>query len=117
MRIREGSLYQGAEHDLLETLAKKKKLKAETFRSLGDKFQVCPYELQLAAAAEADTVICDYNYVFAPRSALGNLNAISIDQQGSPNLVIDEAHIFLRARWIITLLHYRVLLSTKCVKI
>jgi len=81
-----------AENKLPEILAKNKKLTAETFRTLGLKFEVCPYELQLSAAAEADTVICDYNYVFAPRSALGNTSAISIDQQGSPNLVIDEAH-------------------------
>jgi DNA excision repair protein ERCC-2 len=37
-------------------------------------------------------VICDYNYVFAPRSALGRVKGLSIGQTGKPNLVIDEAH-------------------------
>jgi DNA excision repair protein ERCC-2 len=79
-------------NDLVEVLAKKKKLTAKTFRKLGEEFEVCPFELQLEAAADADAVICDYNYVFAPRSALNKNNVITLDQQGKPNLVIDEAH-------------------------
>jgi DNA excision repair protein ERCC-2 len=81
-----------AQNDLIAVLEKKKKLKAKHFKELGEEFQVCPFELQLDAAQDADTVICDYNYVFAPRSALGRLSLNSFDQQGKPNLVIDEAH-------------------------
>jgi DNA excision repair protein ERCC-2 len=77
---------------LLDVLAKKRKLKARTFRELGEEYEVCPFELQLDAAEEADIVICDYNYVFAPRSAFRRMSAINIDQAGLPNLVIDEAH-------------------------
>lgn len=80
------------EHGILEMLAKKKKLTARIFRTLGERFQVCPFELQLDGAMEADVVICDYNYVFAPRSALRRLTELSVDQDGKPNLVIDEAH-------------------------
>ena len=76
-------------HDIL---AKKRRLRARTFRSLGEIYQVCPFELQFDAAEDADVVICDYNYVFAPRSASGRLAAIGIDQTGKPNLVVDEAH-------------------------
>jgi len=54
--------------------------------------RVCPFELSLDAAVWADVVICDYNYVFAPRSASGRLAAVGIDQAGKPNLVVDEAH-------------------------
>ncbi|HOI17764.1 MAG TPA: DEAD/DEAH box helicase family protein, partial [Geobacteraceae bacterium] len=79
-------------HGILETLAKKRKLKARTFRSLGEKYQVCPFELQIDGAREADVIICDYNYVFAPRSALGRVKELAINQEGKPNLVIDEAH-------------------------
>lgn len=79
-------------HDLLEKMAKKRKLKTRTFLDLGRQYQVCPFELQLQSAHEADVVICDYNYVFAPRSALGRITEISVDQAGKPNLVIDEAH-------------------------
>jgi DNA excision repair protein ERCC-2 len=81
-----------AEHGLVDILSKKRKLTARTFRELGEKYEVCPFELQLDGAEEADIVICDYNYVFAPRSAFGRMAMISIDKPGKPNLVIDEAH-------------------------
>jgi DNA excision repair protein ERCC-2 len=79
-------------YGIKEILAKKRKLKARTFRDLGEKYEVCPFELQLDSATEADVVICDYNYVFAPRSANGRMTTVGIDQTGKPNLVIDEAH-------------------------
>jgi DNA excision repair protein ERCC-2 len=81
-----------AENGIQDILAKKRRLRARTFRSLGETYQVCPFELQFDAAGDADVVICDYNYVFAPRSASGRLAAIGIDQTGKPNLVVDEAH-------------------------
>ncbi len=77
---------------VLAILARKKKLKASMFRELGEQYQVCPFELQLDSAREADIIICDYNYVFAPRSSLSRLKDIAVDQTGKPNLVIDEAH-------------------------
>jgi DNA excision repair protein ERCC-2 len=81
-----------AKHGILDILAKKRKLTARTFRDLGKEYEVCPFELQLDGAEDADIVICDYNYVFAPRSALGRTAMIMIDKTGKPNLVIDEAH-------------------------
>lgn len=86
--------YYGKVHEqgVLALLAKKRKLKARTFRDLGEQYQVCPFELQLDSAREVDIVICDYNYVFAPRSALSRISEIVVDQTGKPNLVIDEAH-------------------------
>ncbi len=79
-------------HGILDMLAKKRKLTARIFRELAEIYEVCPFELQLDGAREADTVICDYNYVFAPRSALRRLPMITIDQSGKPNLLIDEFH-------------------------
>ncbi len=81
-----------ARHGVLDLLAKKRKLTARTFRHLAGEYQVCPFELQFDGAEDADVVICDYNYVFAPRAALGSLASIGVDQEGKPNLVIDEAH-------------------------
>ncbi len=80
------------EQGILDILAKKRRLKARTFRDLGEEHQVCPFELQLDASQDADMVICDYNYVFAPRSAFGRLSTVAVDQVGKPDLVIDEAH-------------------------
>jgi len=81
-----------ARHDLAGQLARKRKLTARTFRELAGEFEVCPFELQIEAVALSDVVVCDYNYVFAPRSALGRATEMAVDQTGKPNLVIDEAH-------------------------
>jgi DNA excision repair protein ERCC-2 len=80
------------ERGLLDVVAKKRKLTARVFRELGSEFTVCPFELQLESAREADMVICDYNYVFAPRSAFSRMTELGVDQEGRPNLVIDETH-------------------------
>jgi len=77
---------------LAGVLAQKKKLKARGFKMLAEAHQVCPFELQLVGIPDADVVICDYNYVFAPRSALGRVATLAVGQAGRPNLVIDEAH-------------------------
>jgi DNA excision repair protein ERCC-2 len=81
-----------AQNDLIQELAKKKKLSSRVFKKFAEDFEVCPFELQLDASSEADVIICDYNYVFAPRSVLGRMPQISFAQEGKPNLVIDEAH-------------------------
>lgn len=81
-----------ARNELPDLLARKRKLTAKTFRDLGETYEVCPFELQLEAAKQADVVVCDYNYVFAPRTAFGRIDAPLLGQEGKPNLVIDEAH-------------------------
>ena len=81
-----------ARHGVVDLLARKRKLKARAFRELGEEYQVCPFELQIDSARLCDVIICDYNYVFAPRSALGRAGGLAVDQIGKPNLVIDEAH-------------------------
>jgi hypothetical protein len=35
--------------------------------TVGQKYQVCPFELSLDVSVWADAVICDYNYVFDPQ--------------------------------------------------
>jgi DNA excision repair protein ERCC-2 len=87
-----------SQNDLLGQLKRKRNLGAPIFRELAEQYQVCPFELQLECAAEADVVIGDYNHVFAPRTALGRVDTNSVGQTGSPNLLIDEAHnLFPRA--------------------
>lgn len=81
-----------SDNDLLDALAKKKKLSARVFKTMGEKYEVCPYELQLEAVNEADVVICDYNYVFSPMSMLSRVPNATFAVEGKPNLVIDEAH-------------------------
>lgn len=81
-----------AENGLLAKLSKKKSLTAKVFKSMAEEHRCCPFELQIDATKDADAIICDYNYVFAPRSAVGRLTGGGLDQEGKPNLVIDEAH-------------------------
>jgi DNA excision repair protein ERCC-2 len=76
-----------------DELARKKRLTAKTFRKVAAKHEVCPFELQLEMADQADVVICDYNYVFSPRNALGRIAHDRLTKKKTkPNLVIDEAH-------------------------
>lgn len=81
-----------AQHDIKAQLAKKRKLTAKVFKNMGEKYQVCPFELQIEACEEADTVICDYNYVFGERSVLGRVRKTDHSVEGLSNLVVDEAH-------------------------
>jgi DNA excision repair protein ERCC-2 len=79
-------------NDLTSVLDKKRKLTAKTFTKLAKEFQVCPFELQFEAVKKADVVICDYNYVFAPRAGLGRVASNFIGIESKPNLIIDEIH-------------------------
>jgi DNA excision repair protein ERCC-2 len=78
--------------DLKNELRKKKKLTSRVMKNMAQKYEVCPFELQLEAIDEADVVICDYNYVFGHQSILGKISSCGLEQSGKPNLVIDEAH-------------------------
>lgn len=80
------------EKNIKEVIFKKKKLTSKVFRLLALEHVVCPFELQLMAVESADVVICDYNHVFANRSALDKVNSIKWEDSGLPNLLIDEAH-------------------------
>lgn len=99
-------------HDVAGELRKKKKITSRVVKNLSEKYQVCPFELQLEALDEMDTVICDYNYVLAHRSPLSRLPEISFEEEGKPNLVIDEAHN-LPAR---TMDYYSPLLSGRALE-
>lgn len=64
---------------------------------MGQQYRVCPFELSLDVAVEADVLIGDYNYVFDPSSYLRRFF------QDTPYndcvLIIDEAHnLYTRGR-------------------
>jgi DNA excision repair protein ERCC-2 len=80
------------QHNLRDVLSSKRKLTAKTFKKLGEEFEVCPFELQLESLKDVDAVICDYNYVFGPKSSLGKLSDSTLAESGLPNMIIDEAH-------------------------
>jgi DNA excision repair protein ERCC-2 len=53
------------------------------------KHKVCPFEFSLDLAYAADTVICDYNYIFDPKVSLKRLFD---DPKKETVLLVDEAH-------------------------
>ena len=53
------------------------------------KHRVCPFEYSLDLAYAADTVICDYNYIFDPKVSLKRLFD---DHKKETVLLVDEAH-------------------------
>ncbi|RYZ73460.1 MAG: ATP-dependent DNA helicase, partial [Proteobacteria bacterium] len=61
-----------ADHKIADQLRSKRKLTAQSFKKIAQKYEVCPFEIQLDAAVDADTIICDYNYVFATNTAFGS---------------------------------------------
>lgn len=80
---------------LYALLTEKDVICREDILEYSEKYRVCPYELSFEAAQWADSVICDYNYVFDPHV---NRKSLFSEQSGSI-LLIDEAHNLLdRAR-------------------
>jgi len=80
------------ENDLINKVTKLRSLSARKLKSLGEEYQVCPFELSVEAIERADVVIGDYNYVFAPRGLIGRLSEPLMKSGEKANLVIDEAH-------------------------
>ena len=58
--------------------------------ALARKHALCPFELALSLAQEADVVVCDYNYVFDPNVYLKRFFQEGI--KGDYIFLIDEAH-------------------------
>jgi Rad3-related DNA helicase len=56
---------------------------------VGQKHQVCPFELSLDVSVWADAIICDYNYVFDPQVYLRRHFA---EDGGAYGFLADEAH-------------------------
>ena len=63
----------------------------EDVEQVARRFDVCPFELSLEAAAWADVVVCDYNYVFDPVVRLKRLTTAPLPGARA-GLVVDEAH-------------------------
>ncbi|HTL73726.1 MAG TPA: ATP-dependent DNA helicase [bacterium] len=56
---------------------------------VGQKHQVCPFELSLDVSVWVDAIICDYNYVFDPQVYLRRHFA---EDGGAYGFLVDEAH-------------------------
>lgn len=82
--------YFGKSKDIIFELMKTgKHLGKEELRKIGEENKICPFELSLDLIEWADSVICDYNYIFDPRVALKRVVENSRDDL---IVLIDEGH-------------------------
>lgn len=62
---------------------------AAILQQLGEKYEVCPFELGLDASLFCDVIICDYNYIFDPKVQLERF----VKQEAYRfTILVDEAH-------------------------
>lgn len=80
--------YKKEAYNLTERLWGKGIIEPASFIKAGDKFKICPFELSLALAQDADVIVCDYNYIFDPEVYLRRF----FDRADEYILIIDEAH-------------------------
>jgi Rad3-related DNA helicase len=73
---------------ILEALGREEITRA-VLEAVGQKHQVCPFELSLDVSVWADAIICDYNYVFDPQVYLRRHFA---EDGGAYVFLVDEAH-------------------------
>jgi DNA excision repair protein ERCC-2 len=67
----------------------REEISRSVLETVGQKHQVCPFELSLDLSVWADAVICDYNYVFDPQVYLRRHFA---EDGGAYGFLVDEAH-------------------------
>lgn len=79
--------YYDKREQALEALFVERSIGPETLESAARRYEVCPFELSLDAAARADAVVCDYNYVFDPMVRLQRFMG-----DDEIDVLIDEAH-------------------------
>ncbi len=64
---------------------------AAAVADVADRHRLCPFELSLDAALEADVVIGDYNYAFSPNASLQRFFG-SPEAAARMTVLVDEAH-------------------------
>ena len=75
---------------IYDMITSEKAMKREDIEEQAIEHQVCPFELTLDLSLWADSVICDYNYVFDPNAYLKRF--FSAGNKGDYLFLIDEAH-------------------------
>jgi len=90
----EKCIYAKGFFDRLQTATKdifqnEKLMKRSVVEHYAEKHKVCPFEFSLFISYFVDVIICDYNYVFDPRT---HLIRYFDEQNYEPLILIDEAH-------------------------
>ena len=82
------SYYDRVKPAIREAL-EREEITRSVLETVGQKHQVCPFELSLDVSVWADVAICDYNYVFDPQVYLRRHFA---EDGGAYGFLVDEAH-------------------------
>ena len=85
--------YDRVNEAIYDLLTSKESFSREQIEIYAEKHRVCPFEMCLDMSLFADTVICDYNYLFDPHVYLKRF--FSEGSQGNYIFLIDEAHNLL----------------------
>jgi DNA excision repair protein ERCC-2 len=80
--------YDRVKPAIIEAL-EQEEITRSVLEKVGQKHQVCPFELSLDVSIWTDAVICDYNYVFDPQVYLRRHFA---EDGGAYGFLVDEAH-------------------------
>lgn len=81
--------YDRINEAILDIVANESSMNRNVIENYARKHTVCPFEFSLDLAYVADTIICDYNYIFDPRVSLKRMFE---EQKKSTLLLVDEAH-------------------------
>ncbi len=68
--------------------SEKTAVELKKIREIAKNYNICPYELSLNYSMLCDVIICDYNYLFDPKSYLRRY----FDRRGNFAFLVDEAH-------------------------
>ena len=82
--------YDRVNKALYELITGYDRIDRSVIEEIAEKYMVCPFELSLDATLFADSIICDYNYVFDPHVQLKRY--FSEGMSGDYIFLIDEAH-------------------------
>lgn len=81
--------YDRVNEAVLDILSNETFINRTTIEEYARKHTLCPFEFSLDLAYVADTIICDYNYIFDPKVSL---KRFFDDHKRNSVLLIDEAH-------------------------
>ncbi len=82
--------YDRVNEALFDLISHEKHITRQTIEAYAERYQVCPYELNLDASSFADLIVCDYNYVFDPNVCLKRY--FGEGGTGDYVFLVDEAH-------------------------
>ena len=81
--------YLTKQHRHLPAILRENTFSPEYIASLGQRYELCPFELSLTLSQYCDCIICDYNYVFHPNI---RLKRYFQNSKKDSVFLIDEAH-------------------------